>query len=191
MCKVSAGILSANAGDNLKGLEELNKPGRDPWVLAYAANRLRVRAGATSMPGIGQILHPMSEPCFVLVLDLGPVLNFGVAVSALSQFLETPEGEEVYKKHSLLFKLAAHDTLVIPWGYLALPFTVNIDRRVRNSPPMTVWCLSTWKDSLRDACPANMKAALRLFNTSYLETKVGVSSYRERFEFFTTYMPAE
>ena len=79
-------------------------------------------------------------------------LNLGIAISAVPQFLESADGQDFMKQHSVLLKYNVGDYLYMPAGFLAW---YTYMRTLIQSEPITPKKRSTepplTKQSLKDA----------------------------------------
>ena len=96
--------------------------GACPWVACVRRCAFRYGPNEFPCPGIGAFVRALTLACWVLVMEIEPVLKFGISMPDLVAFLDSENGQQYLSSNAVVMtKLELGQIVWCPFGRVAIP----------------------------------------------------------------------
>ncbi|CAK0842452.1 unnamed protein product, partial [Prorocentrum cordatum] len=156
------------------GIIDCCVPAASPWLAILLRGAFKELRSSVSLPGVGHVVQALSEDLFFVSLPIDNILGAGVSLGDLTAFMETAEAAKVVKDVGIIQKLKPMQCVYIPWGWLFMPFHVNVDRAKKVEPTefAGIWMQPYWNVEAMKIAPHNVLEAVLNYNVEVL-TRTG------------------
>lgn len=100
-----------------------------PWLVACKPWHFRFGAAVWPSPGQGCWVHASAElasaTLLLTLIPVEPILRSGISLEDLPAHLESPSGNEFFRKSATVMKVSAQAVVWIPYGQIALPLVID------------------------------------------------------------------
>lgn len=140
--------------------------GGEPWVLTCRKASCRFGAHGFPLPGIGAVVAPVTDGCYLLLIECEPILKQGITLNDVMAFFESDNGISHLDSGSVkLVELQKGQVCWVPFGWMPVPLGWST---TDGCTEMTMVVLSYfhvawWKD-----LPVNVRAAIVESNNRHL-----------------------
>lgn len=114
-----ATVADFDFGYGLAG-EDMTDMGALPWLVCVNGNCWRWGPNDSPMPGLPQVIAPLTRTMLVSVFEARAILGIGLSISDIRELLDSASGPDFMKESTITTEVEKGHSIYIPMGYIPL-----------------------------------------------------------------------